>query len=442
MKLVITAVFVAGILTYAAPPSLTTLQPGAVRNLSQTLDVNIVFVGYEPGAGPRDINPNVLNSILPASYRPIHRYPNFYGNREYVGLTFNFKYLNHYASSTYEDVFFTYLSSIAAPAPKTAFQDAYNSQSQKAVAIGQNYAINAVSVEKWLAQNPPAGVDTTKYTVFLINWYGRADFKFHVYTKTDEPDLDTGYNFGVVRSSRKMIGWGGNTPDDPQTGWGNGLGVRRVWFYDLSAGPESWAGSYDLVNADLDGDGAPDYRMPPVWDYGNPSSGLYRPFNNLSQDLGLIVRFVAIDLLFTTSPLYKPALSPPKLPSNLQLDISVYQGIQGFDAKTYFKKQRISQALTALQPGNTSCARARVKQSARNIQRRGMGLGYAISASGVSGRWSRPDGSSTIPAACPLCSSWRSDAFWASALTGRSAGCCICSRNSNDCRPESSQLAL
>ena len=61
--------------------------------------------------------------------------------------------------------------------------------------------------------NPPAGVDTRRNTVFLINWYGRSDFKFHVYTKTNEPDPDTGYNFGVERDSRKIIAWGGTTAE-------------------------------------------------------------------------------------------------------------------------------------------------------------------------------------------------------------------------------------
>jgi len=37
-----------------------------------------------------------------------------------------------------------------------------------------------------------------------------------------------------------------------------------------------------------------------------------------------IVRYVAIDLLFTTSPVYEPALSPPKLPVSIQLEISMY----------------------------------------------------------------------------------------------------------------------
>src|SRR5262249_34815539 len=159
--------------------------------------------------------------------------------------------------------------------------------------------------------HPTTGVDTTEYTIYFINWYGRADFKFHVYVKSDEPDPDTGYNFGVIRHSRKILGWGGTTTDDPQRPLPS---LRRIWFFDLSAGPEFWTGNFDLNTKDLDGDGILDYRMPPVWEYGNVSAALYRPFDNLSADLGMIVRYVAINLLFTSSPLYKPAISPPKLP--------------------------------------------------------------------------------------------------------------------------------
>ncbi len=96
------------------------------------------------------------------------------------------------------------------------------------------------------------GVDTRRNTIYLINWYGRSDFKFHVYTKTDEPDPDTGYDFGELRESRKLIAWGGTTADDEENGLGS---TRRVWFHDLSAGPEAWAGNWNVDDADLDGDG-------------------------------------------------------------------------------------------------------------------------------------------------------------------------------------------
>ena len=77
----------------------------------------------------------------------------------------------------------------------------------------------------------------------------------------------TGYDFGANRDTRKMVAWGGTTPDDEETGLGN-RGVHRVWFYDLSAGPENWGGNWNVDDADLDGDDVADYRIPVSWEYG------------------------------------------------------------------------------------------------------------------------------------------------------------------------------
>jgi hypothetical protein len=119
-------------------------------------------------------------------------------------------------------------------------------------------------VERWLAFNSPRGVDTSEPTIFFVNWYGRDDFVHHVYTKTGEPDPDTGYDFGALRDSRKLIAWGGTPPDDEETGYGK---TARVWFHDLSAGPEAWTFNYIVDQTDLDGNGIEDYRLPPIWEY-------------------------------------------------------------------------------------------------------------------------------------------------------------------------------
>ncbi len=205
--------------TPGPPPALATLEPGGFRTISQTLDINVVFVGYEAGAGAQDVNATTFSSLLPASYRPRHRYPAFYGISQEMGLSFNFAYNLTWATQSFEDDFFGYLSSIATDKPLTLFQSAYNAQAPKADTVADNAWIDAPSVEKWLAANAP--VDTTKYTIFFINWYGRADFRFHVYTKTNEVDPDTGYNFGQIRDSRKIIAWGGTAADDPESGLGS-----------------------------------------------------------------------------------------------------------------------------------------------------------------------------------------------------------------------------
>lgn len=341
-------VFVLGITAIAsakpsAPPDLNTLEPGGFREIDQDLTVNIVFVGYEQGAGDQDIDNGAFLAELPSTYRPVNRYPSFYKGNEFLGLTFNFDYNVVYTDDAFEDDLFGYLSSIATAEPLTLYQELYNLQVNRRLDIPDNHFIDAPSVEKWLANNAGSisGVDTTNYTIFFINWHGRDDFMYHVYTKIGEPDPDTGYDFGLQRESRKIIAWGGTTPDDEETGLGS---LHRIWFYDLSAGPEAWTDNWN-VDDDLG------YRMPPVWEYGNLSG--YRSFDDLSGDLGKVTRYVGIDLLFTTSPLYKPAISPPGLPEDVQLDVTVYQIDPASDGTTYFDPPLITQELNELQPYNT-----------------------------------------------------------------------------------------
>lgn len=332
----------------ASSPALTTLQPGAFRTISQPLDINIVFVGYEPGGGPRDIDLAAFDGVLPSKYRPIHRYQNFYGMRQEMGLEFTFAYNRVFADAAYEDQLFAHLSTLATPLPRTIQQNAYNEQGSKALEIVSNFSLDAPSVERWLAANPPPGVNPSNYTVFFINWYGRADFIHHVYAKTDEPDPDTNVNFGT-RSSRKMIAWGGTAANDAE---GGPATTARVWFYDLSAGPEFWTDNFDLETKDLDGDGVLDYRMPPVWEYGNLHADHYRKFDTLSRDLGLVTRYVAINLLFTTSPLYKPMISPPAMPGAINIDFNVYQANPASDGLALLDTAYFTQKVSPLQPLN------------------------------------------------------------------------------------------
>jgi hypothetical protein len=247
----------------------------------------------------------------------------------------------------FADALFGHLSSIAVAKDRTLFQDQYNQQSA-AIDVGQNHWIDAVSVEQWLAQNPPTGVNTANYTVYFINWYGRTDFKFHVYTKTDTPDPDTGYNFGEIRASRKIVAWGGTPP-------ANGNPISRVWFYDFSAGPESWNGNYDITREDVDVQSVPDYRIPVYWEYGN-----YRPLAGLTGDAARLARFVAINLLFTTSPLYKPAISPPELPGNINIDVNFYQGDPTSDARDFLARLQTKKLWTAVHNTFTAEVRPRV----------------------------------------------------------------------------------
>jgi hypothetical protein len=304
------------------------LNPGGVTRFAERVRVNVVFVGFDEG----DAAWSAVRSELPATAEPIVRSRAFYGISEPLGLRYSYDYRPHYTSKSWEDGFFRHLSSIAVAKPLTELQQAYNEQAGR-LDVTENHWIDATAVEKRLIDSAPPQVDTQQPTVFFINWYGRSDFRFHVYTKTGEPDPDTGHDFGT-NDSRKLVAWGGTTPDDEETGLGRARGVNRVWFYDLSAGPEAWGGSFDITNPDLDGDGAADYRIPVSWEYGS-----YRAKAELPHDLGKVVRWVGLNLLFTSSPLYPPYLTADRQPGTVDLDVNTVEGWPGVDASRRYIKR-------------------------------------------------------------------------------------------------------
>lgn len=306
------------------------LQPGVLSaGLNEQVPVNVVFVGFEPA----QVDAAEFLSGLPERYKPIVRSRLFYGVLEELGIDYTYDYEVSYTDETWENTFFTALEGFASPADRTLFQDIYNDQDGTRD-VGQNHFIDAPTVEKWLIDHAPSGVDTRENTIFFINWWGRSDFIDHVYTKFGEPDPDTLYDFGVNRESRKIIAWGGTTRDDEETGLRE-RGTHRAWFFDLSAGPEAWGGSYDVTEPDIDGDGEPDYRLPAAWEYSDTG---YRSAAALAGDLSKVARYAAINLLFTSSPLYPPYLTPELLPRAINLDLNTYEGWPGVDASVVYQE--------------------------------------------------------------------------------------------------------
>ena len=59
----------------------------------------------------------------------------------------------------------------------------------------------------------------------------------------------------MARRRSAITSWGGTT--------------SRSWFYDFSAGPEYNTTNWVVDVEDLNGDGTPEYRMPPVWEYAS-----------------------------------------------------------------------------------------------------------------------------------------------------------------------------
>jgi len=266
------------------------LKPGQFVVHQQDIPVRIVLIGFED----QRVDEDLLRSWLPQTYTPLVRSPQFYGlDGRNLGLEYHFDYEIVHKSGSFADRFFAYLGRIATPGPVSFFQQLYNEQATNLVDVtGPVLYLDAPRVEKWLQDHDGKGAPG--YTVYFVNWYGRSDFRFHVYTRTQEPDPDTGLNFGAVYDEALMSSWGGTS--------------SRNWFYDFSAGPE-WNTTNWLVDFhDANGNGIEEYRIPTTWEY---ATGGYRPLEALGGDMGLLMRFVAINLLFTSSPLYDPMVTAP-----------------------------------------------------------------------------------------------------------------------------------
>jgi hypothetical protein len=173
---------------------------------------------------------------------------------------------------------------------------------------------------------PLLGVDVTRPTIVVINWYGRSDYVDHIYLDPSEPDPETHQPRGLFFGN-ELAGYGGTSNTDPETCARGDCVFHRLWFYDVSAGPMGRTGGNDLV-APIPrfapspvNKGRPDYRFHHIADYGTPS-GTYRPLDTAQQDLGLLVGEVFTSGIAYAGPIYPPGLTPPRQPHHLVLDIN------------------------------------------------------------------------------------------------------------------------
>lgn len=294
--------------TAAASPSAATVGPDipTVRTFTQRIPVNVVLVGYPKRAVGSDIMSQLARTGTPQVREPL-----FYGLQgRQLGLSYRYNYHLISTSSRFQNHYFSFLRRIGTKSAPTTYQQEYNQQQNNVLNVkGPILNIDGPTAEKWLESHARSqlGIGPRSYTVFLVDWWKHPGFRFHVYRKTNEPDPDTGVNFGNF-NSRGMIAWGGST--------------GRSWFYDLSAGPEAWTGNWNVDDADVDGDGVPDYRMPPIWEYAKNG---YRSPSKLGDDLGRVVRYVAVNLLFTSSPLYDPLVTAPKPGGKINVPITMFE---------------------------------------------------------------------------------------------------------------------
>jgi hypothetical protein len=314
-------------------PPLRSLAAGREVVFQHNVPINIVLVGYDKtavGAG--------IRSQLPRVSEPIVRWPRFLGaEARDVGLRFTYRYHLVDAPRSFEDNFFRWARKSATKTRLTLYQEAYNFQQSNILDIPQRIlTLDAPATERYLetAASDELGLTANSgYTVFLVNWWGRSDFRFHVYRAADSPDPDTRSPIGL-EEERAIIAWGGSSH-------------ARGWFYDLSAGPEYNTANWYVDARDFSGNDIAEYRMPPVWEYAD---GGYGATQDLGEDLGRVVRNVALNLLFTSSPLYDPLVLAPDPSAAVHVRINVLEGDPATSGQTYLKPDLTQEALEELAP--------------------------------------------------------------------------------------------
>ena len=197
---------------------LQNLHPGQFAQVDQDVPVTVVLVGLEPAPVPPASTPAgcwVAADREPRcrSHDPLPRAQRCQGPRaSAIGLRYRYDYRAVFADDSFEDALFGYLASIAiGPIPGgTVFQQAYSAHPLAAEPIPASYIVDATAAERWLAAHagPMLNVDTTRPTVFLINWHGRPDFVFHTYGFLNQP----GYPVPLGPHPRGPVGRVGRQP--------------------------------------------------------------------------------------------------------------------------------------------------------------------------------------------------------------------------------------
>lgn len=146
--------------------SYTALSPGGITHFAETVTVNLVYVGMG--------NPTAdVAAQLPATSAPVVRYAAFYGESADLGIRYTNTYNHVVADAAWTTALYAHLDSLAgahqASETLSLSQEQYNQQAGNARVFmeAQNQWLSAAAVERYLADHPPTGVNTTNPTMYF-----------------------------------------------------------------------------------------------------------------------------------------------------------------------------------------------------------------------------------------------------------------------------------
>ena len=173
---------------------LRALRPGEFVVHKQTVPVDLVFIGYD-----RSDRREALLDALPATYSPIVRFPQFYGlNGRDIGLEFRFKYQSCHKSRTFENQFFSFLDADRDRRARSRSSRTSTTSRRRTCWTSRGRCSTSTrrrSSGSWPATTAATASAATPST--SSTGTAGSDFRFHVYTKTDEARPRTDYNFGT-----------------------------------------------------------------------------------------------------------------------------------------------------------------------------------------------------------------------------------------------------
>lgn len=322
---------------------------GVPPRLEASVDVNVVFVGFERktyfgrGDEPHDLRAVYADAFeqvfLPRTNDPVIKTESFLtGSFRPVPTGETLRYRPHvlFAPSRWEEALFAHLTAIGRPGPRTAFQEVYNAEAGNGVDIPESVLrIPGPAVEQWLAEHAQQvpGYVPGADTIVFINWFGRPGFRHHLY-QGDGRDPDTGRDDAT--NDMAGVAWGGSG--------------ERLWFYDLSAGP-------DITNYRVDdpvfdqalpiGDAPFHERIPPIWDM-RPEQP-YWLLGDVTAATGFLARY-SLYHQFGAAPLYDPLATLPAAGRRRIARLNLFRGTDATPTADLVKPQALAESLGAAQP--------------------------------------------------------------------------------------------
>ena len=286
-----------------APGPFANLQPGvASAGLNERVKVNVVFIGFTPGQVNTSAVPRRPAATLEADRPLAALLRRDRGARDRLRVRLR----DDVHDPTWNTSFFTALKGLAKPAARTEFQDAYNEQDGTRK-VGDNNFIDAPERREVADRPQPARRRHAQRHDLLHQLVGPARLhrpRLHqdrrarprhglrLRPRARQPQADRVGRHDARTTRRPASATAASTASGSTT---SRPGPSRGAAATTSRTPTSTATAS---------------RTTASRRRGSTASGGYRAPSALTGDLARVARYAAINLLFTSSPLYPPYLTP------------------------------------------------------------------------------------------------------------------------------------